>query len=77
VLVAETFIPNPNNKPHVNHKDGNKANNHVNNLEWVTDSENLIHSYANNYHKTGENHPNAKLSNISRIEILRIMLLIT
>jgi len=71
VLVAEAFIPNPNNKPHVNHKDTNKANNHVNNLEWVTDNENMIHSYTNNCHKTGENHPNAKLSNISRIEILK------
>lgn len=39
-LVAETFLPNPNNLPHVHHIDGNKLNNNVNNLAWVTESEN-------------------------------------
>lgn len=43
-LVAETFITNKNNKPQVNHIDGNKENNHVDNLEWVTSSEDAIHS---------------------------------
>ena len=43
-LVALHFLDSPNNKPTVNHKDGDKSNNHVDNLEWNTNSENQIHA---------------------------------
>ncbi len=57
-LIALTFIPNPENKPQVNHIDGNKQNNHVSNLEWCTSQENNIHAYkiGLNKAKKGNDH---------------------
>ena len=52
ILVARTFIPNPENKPEVNHKDGNKWNYRLNNLEWVTSRENKIHARKTGLHKS-------------------------
>lgn len=47
-IVGTAFIPNPNNYDQIDHKDGNKQNNHVSNLEWVTQSENVKRSHENN-----------------------------
>lgn len=63
-LVAKEFIPNPNNKPEVNHIDGNKKNNHYSNLEWVTTKENCKHSWDSGLSKPsrsmlGKKNPNA------------------
>ncbi len=46
-IVALTFVPNPDGKPFVNHKDGCKMNNRADNLEWVTTEENNIHAVEN------------------------------
>ena len=53
-LVAETFIPNPEDKREVNHKDGNKLNNRADNLEWATRSENQKHAYKIGLQKSSE-----------------------
>ncbi len=54
-LVAKLFIPNPDNLPVVNHKDGDKTNNCVDNLEWVTQSENVRKAYETGQAKPTEN----------------------
>ena len=61
-LVAEKYVPNPEGKPQVNHKDGNKLNNCANNLEWVTNYENRRHAIKHDLHLKGEKCPWAKLS---------------
>ena len=50
-LVAMAFIDNPFNKPEVNHCDADKANNHVDNLQWVTKEENTIHAMVNKLYR--------------------------
>ena len=76
-LVAETFVPNPDNKPCVNHIDGDKDNNASWNLEWVTHQENSKKAYDNGQLKTdiinGENHVSAKLD-IIQVTLIRLLL---
>jgi hypothetical protein len=61
-LVANAFLPNPEGKPQVNHKDGDKTNNAVDNLEWVTSSENGVHKCQVLGLHRGSKHGNAKVT---------------
>lgn len=65
-LLAQTFIPNPENKPCVNHIDGDKANNTLSNLEWCTVQENVQHAYDEGLQEgiKGERNANSKLTEI-------------
>ena len=82
-LVAQKYVPNPNNKPQVNHKDGNKLNNYVDNLEWVDNTENRKHAVENGLHLSGEKCSYSKLNKqqvnfirnhkeISNVELARL-----
>jgi hypothetical protein len=73
-LVAEAFIPNPDTKSTVNHKDGDPSNNCVSNLEWMTHSENVRHAVDTglNGTKTGFDHSSTKLTR-SQVEDIRLV----
>ena len=72
-MVAECYIDNPHNKKMVNHKDGNKANNHVSNLEWVTSHENHIHASLTGLKAKGESHGFSKLKNEQVVRIKEML----
>lgn len=76
-LILETFCPNPNSENlQVNHIDGNKANNNVSNLEWVTCKENVRHGYRTGlYHNIGDNNNgDHKLCTSQVLEIIDLLL---
>lgn len=72
-LVANAFIPNPDNKEQVNHIDGNTYNNHYTNLEWVTAKENSNHAINTGLSPTGDKCPWAKHSNSTVIKICEML----
>lgn len=72
-LVAEAFIPNPENKPQVNHIDGNKLNNWASNLEWVTNKENYDHARSHGLIKTCDSLSYATVDNATVERICELL----
>lgn len=69
-MVAEVFIPNPENLPQINHKNGDKADNRVANLEWATQSQNIQHRLDELKVGMDTNHKSTKIPS-KEIKILR------
>lgn len=72
-LVAEHFIDNTESKPQVNHINGDKTDNIVENLEWVSHRENLDHAIKNNLTLKGEENRNSKLKDVDVIKIYSLL----
>lgn len=72
-LIGKHFIPNPDNKFAINHKDGNKLNNNINNLEWLSVSENLKHAHRTGLiDNKGSKNPNHKLTEADILQIRKL-----
>ena len=71
-LVAQAFIPNPENKPQVNHIEQPKTNNSVGNLEWATTKEDGLHKATHGLMLKGSRHPHAKLNTKQVIEMRKL-----
>lgn len=74
-LIAEAFVPNPKGLKIINHIDGNKKNNHVNNLEWSTVRDNTRHSYLNGLQKSlkGDEHGRSKFTNEQIVQVCELL----
>lgn len=73
-VVAEAFIPNPDNLSDVDHIDGDMRNNHVSNLRWLTHGDNIKHCYSlNNRSATGENNARCDTTEETVLEICRML----